>query len=188
MADPIAITAVSSTDTPRSSWSLATYQQWLMSSGHIPIAQMMPQHPSQVAVTAASQASNLSRQWRGLLSSTDVLLATGAGDPVVRSLRKEAHPGPARASMIADVSSMSGGQHRQAEPIDPSAVPSLEGVANQAATAIREATAGAIDQQWRQTVAILDHSLSRQILTSSIETSISASKEMTKGLDSLLRG
>ena len=56
----------------------------------------------------------------------------------------------------------------------------LEQTAERAAAAIREATAETVDQQWRQTVALLDHQLSRQILTSSIETSISASKEMKR--------
>jgi hypothetical protein len=181
VADSVAVAALSSTGA-QSSWSLANYQLWQMANGYIPVAQALPQHPGSVAAAAVNQANGLSRQWTKMLSSTDSLLSAGSLDSVVRSLRKEGFPGEARASMTGGGASASAtaGTDGEGSP--------LETAAEKAASSIREATAVTIGQQWRQTVALLDHHLSRQILTSSIETSISASKELNDGLDSLLRG
>lgn len=190
MAEALAVTAISSTEATQSSpsaLSLADYQRWLMSSGHIPLAQALPHHPSNVAATASGQATNLSQQWNSMLSSTDQLLSAGSLDSIVRSLRKEAFPGDARASMTGGVMDSPSAHEGEVE-ASKGEGNTLEQTAERAAAAIREATAETVDQQWRQTVALLDHQLSRQILTSSIETSISASKEMNDGLDSLLRG
>ncbi len=185
MAEPIAVDAVApaGNDKLASSNSFGAYQRWLLENGHMPVGQILTQHPGQIAAGTADQAERLSNRWDRFLARSNELMSPERLQAFTRSLRQPEHPGPARAVIPGEGQGVrrAGSGSANDEPA------SALAVAEKASAAVREASAQAIEQQWQQTVALLEHDLSMKILTAAIESSISASKEVNDGLDMILR-
>lgn len=165
-----------------SSSSLAAYQRWLADSGNMPIGSVLTQHPSRIAAAAMDQAGGVTNSWNRHLNLTAELFSDKKIDSLVNELRHgDTKPGPASAPLTpssGEPASTVGSDHP----------PSLEEVKKAASDGIMDATARSIEMQWRQSAALIEHDLSNQILTSTMQSSISAGKEINEGLDSLLRG
>lgn len=185
MAEPITVDAVApaGNDKLASPNSLGAYQRWLLENGHMPVGQILTQHPSQIAADTANQAERLSSRWDRFLARSNELMSPERLENATKSLREPEHPGPARAVIPSEGQGISRDSSGSANDEPTSAL----AVAEQASAAVREASAQAIEQQWQQTVALLEHDLSMKILTAAIESSISASKEVNDGLDTILR-
>lgn len=162
--------------------SMAAYQQWLADSGNMPIGSVLTQHPGRIATAAMDEASGLTDRWNRHLDRTADMFSDKKIDSMVNELRHgDARPGPA----IAPLAPASGTAPSTTGAEAPT---SVEEAKKAAGDAIMDATARSIEMQWRQTAALIEHDLSNQILTSSMQSSISAGKEINEGLDSLLRG
>lgn len=185
MSDIVPIQAVQSAQTGEQasqSTSMAAYQRWLADSGNMPLGSVMTQHPSQIAAAALDQAGGLTRTWNSHIDKTSDMFSTRKIDSMVNELRHgDKPPGPASAPLGSAPST----------PVSTAAAAapaSLEEAEKTASASIIEATALSIEAQWRQTAALVEHDLSNQVLMSSMQSSISAGKEINEGLDSLLRG
>lgn len=185
MAD---VTAIGAIPAPNSNTNLSTslgaYQRWLSGHGLMPIDQVLRRHPSEVATELVGEARGLSTQWDKFLHRTADRFATDkierimAGFDAAKAAHLPgapvgtAHPGPARAPLGA----AAGG------------ATSLDVASSRAASMIAKAGAAAVEAQWQQTVSMVEHDLSMQVLSTTIKASISTAKEFQDNLNTLMRG
>lgn len=180
MEDVKAITAVGGVEQKTS--SLASYQNWLAGHGHMPIGDMIPNHPAALANDLINGGVQLSGGWNNFIETMSERFSVAALDDVADKVREGTTSDP----QISPTGSI-----RDSADVESSGVGKTTPVADAAEHAgamIREAAAGSIEAQWKQTVKIMEHKLSTAIIMSSVESSISTAKQFQNGLNTLLRG
>jgi len=165
--------------------SMATYQRWLADSGNMPLGHVLAQHPQQIAASALGQAGELSHSWNRFLAKSADLFSSEKIQKLTTDLRQGGAPANAPSQAVQPVAANG--------PAAPSATAetsetSVQAAQKAASAQVTDTAAMMIELQWRQTAALLEHNLSGNILMSAVQSSVSSSKEIGDGIDSLLRG
>ena len=167
--------------------SMATYQRWLADSGNMPLGHVLAQHPQQIAASALGQAGELSHSWNRFLAKSADLFSSEKIQKLTTDLRQGGTPATTSDQVALPVVAS-----RPTAPSAPASAgtpeTSVQAAQKTASAQITDTAAMMIELQWRQTAALLEHDLSGNILMSAVQSSVSSSKEIGDGLDSLLRG